>query len=216
MTTGMQVESSKTLRLLAHELRGSLAVIQGYVRLLRPARAGNEAETRMLTGILDATTRISAIARQASELATWIDGRALDGHDAIPVGALVERAIAGAASRGTAIEVADDAAKVIVNTPNAASLAAALSAMVDAVSRGLTPDRPAIVRVRREGDRPGVTIEIGPATSADPSAGGDPIAFDQGGHGLALVLAAAVLDAHDATVSSRPGGTMVVTLLGGQ
>lgn len=212
----MQVESSKTLRLLAHELRGSLAVIQGYVRLLRPARADNEAETRMLTGILDATTRISAIARQASELATWIDGRALDGHDAIPVGALVERAIAGAASPGTAIEVADDAAKVIVHTPNATSLAAALSAMVDAVGRGLTLDRPVVVRVRPMSDRRSVMIEIGPATSAAAPAGSEPIAFDQGGHGLALVLAAAVLDAHDAAVSSLPGGTMVVTLLGGQ
>ena len=103
-----------------------------------------------------------------------------------------------------------------MHTPKAASLAAALSAMVDAVGRGLPPDQPVAVRVRRVADRDSVTIEIGPATSAAAPADSEPIAFDQGGHGLALVLAAAVLDAHDAAVSSLPGGTMVVTLLGGQ
>jgi signal transduction histidine kinase len=214
MTTGMQVESSRTLRLLAHELRGSLAVIQGYVRLLRPARAENEAEARMLTGILDATTRISAIARQASELSTWMDGRALDGHDAIRIAALVERALAGASSPSASSDVAEDAAKEIVQTPNASSLAAALSAIVDAVGRGLAPDQPVKLRARLA-DRHRVTIEIVPE-AADAAAGHEPIAFDQGGHGLALVLAAAVLDAHDAAVSSLPGGTVVVTLLGGQ
>jgi len=212
----MQVESTKTLRLLSHELRGSIAVIQGYVRMLRPARADNEAEARMLTGILDATTRISTIARHASELATWIDGRALEGHDAIPVSALVERAVANAAFRGASVDVAGDAASEIVQTPNAGSLAAALSAIIDAVGRGLAPEQAAVVRARRVADRHRVTIEIAPATTALGAAASEPISFDQGGHGLALVLAAAVLDAHDATVSSQPGGTVAVTLLGGQ
>ncbi len=167
----------------------------------------------MLTGILDATTRISAIARQASELATWMDGRALQGHDVIPVGALVERALASASSRRASVDVAEAAAKEIVQTPNAGSLAAALSAIVDAVGRGLAPDQPVMLRARV--DRHRITIEIAPE-AADAAAGHEPIAFDQGGHGLALVLAAAVLDAHDAAVSSLPGGTVVVTLLGGQ
>src|SRR5262245_45652282 len=178
MTTGMQVESSKTLRLLSHELRGSLAVIQGYVRLLRPARAENEAEARMLTGILEATTRISTMARHASELATWIDGRALEGHDAIPVDALLERASAGASIPGTSIDVGDAAAKEIVQTPNAASLAAALSAIVDAVGRGRSDQRVA-VRARRASDRHHVTIEIAPAVSAAGPSASQPITFDQ-------------------------------------
>jgi hypothetical protein len=137
----------------------------------------------MLAGILDATTRISAIARQASDLATWIDGRA--GRTRRDTRRRVRRARdrrCGVAR--PAIEIVDDAAKVIVRTPNAASLAAALS-MVDAVGRGLTPDR----RWPAGASRSGSTQRDdrnGPATSAAarPTAA---VAPDQGGHGLALV-----------------------------
>ena len=56
---GMGVELSKALNILAHELRGPLGVIQGYLRLLRQRRTESEDETRMLTVMQDASGRIA-------------------------------------------------------------------------------------------------------------------------------------------------------------
>ena len=64
--------------MLSHELRGPLGVMQGYLRLLLTRRADDAADVRMLTAILEASGRITAIARDASELATWQDGRAFE------------------------------------------------------------------------------------------------------------------------------------------
>jgi signal transduction histidine kinase len=95
MTAGMGVELPKVLRVLAHELRGSLGVIQGYVRLLKERHTAEETDVRMLNAMLAATARITEIARHASDVATWQDGRMGEPHATIKVRDLIDRAISG-------------------------------------------------------------------------------------------------------------------------
>ena len=56
-----ELNCRRMLRVLSHELRGPLGVMQGYLRLLLTRRADDAADVRMLTAILDASGRITAI-----------------------------------------------------------------------------------------------------------------------------------------------------------
>jgi hypothetical protein len=59
-----------------------------------------------------------------------------------------------------------------------------------------------------------VTISIGPTAAlsgAPASSGGKTLSLDSGGHGLALMVAAAVLDAHAASLTTT-AESVVVTL----
>jgi signal transduction histidine kinase len=205
----MRVELPKVLRVFSHELRGPLSVMQGYLRILRTRRVDDETDVRMLTAMLDATGRLTTLARQASDLATWQDGRALAGDRVtLSARALIEGAVAGAAPGVASADVSDEVAAFLVETPGAAALAASLTALVNAVARDTEP--PVLVSGRAIGGRRlGVVIRPSSAAAAIPEqletlelppldAGGAP--FDQGGHGLALVLAAEVLASHDASV----------------
>lgn len=218
----MRVEFPKVLRVLSHELRGQLGVMQGYVRLLKTRRADDDSETRMLTAILEATGRITAIARQASDLAMWQDGRALSENETLSARMLVDRAVAGASTGHLAVDLSDEAADVEIATPNAGALSAAIAAVVDRLRRDV-PHTAFAIRARAAHRPEGLTILIGPepviaALPEDPgdrsAQAGSPaaITFDAGGHGLALVLAATVLDAHRASVEPIPGASGVVRI----
>jgi light-regulated signal transduction histidine kinase (bacteriophytochrome) len=219
----MRVEFPKVLRVLSHELRGPLGVMQGYVRLLKTKHADDAAETRMLTAILDATGRITAIARQASDLAMWQDGPAVDrDEETVSARHLVERAFADAAGR-VAVDLGEETARFEIETPNAAALAAAIGSVVEAVQRDV-PDTPFAVRVRTGPRADRLLLAAGAAPSVAALSedwreravgdGGPELAFDRGGQGLALVLAGTVLEAHGAEVRSVAGspGVMLLTL----
>ncbi len=220
MTTGMGVELPKMLRVLAHELRGSLGVIQGYVRLLKERRTADETDVRMLNAMLAATARITAIARHASDLAMWQDGRMGEPHDTIKVRDLIDRATSG--SGGGTVSMTEDAAGIELETANADALAAAVAAVADAVRRDIAP-QPVCLDVVAQQARPGISIRMGSAAAVAAVAGRAddgadleraPVAFDRGGQGLALVLAASVLDAHDSDVCQHPdaGNGVVITI----
>ena len=196
-------------------------MIQGYLRILRTRRADDETDVRMLTAMLDATGKITALAHQASELATWQDGRALSGDRVtVPARALIERAVAGAATGVASAEVPDQVASIGVETPGAGALAAALTALINAVARETAP--PVIVSARAIGGRR-LSVVIGSSRGAETVSEQidalaepaiepvDSAPFDQGGHGLALVLAAEVLASHNASVMAidRPTAFVV-------
>ncbi len=185
-------------------------MIQGYLRILRTRRADDETDVRMLNAMLDATGRITTLARQASDLATWQDGRAIAGERVtIPASSLIERAVAGVTGGVASAEVSDEASALLVETPGAGALAAALTALIQAVARETEP--PVLVSGRAiAGHRLGVVIRPSAATAAVPEdldaldaatvTTGNRAPFDEGGQGLSLVLAAEVLAAHQASV----------------
>ena len=59
--------------LLAHELRSPSAVIAGYARMLGEGRLAGDDRAQAYAQIERAATRITAIGRQASDLARWLE-----------------------------------------------------------------------------------------------------------------------------------------------
>ena len=201
----MRVESAKVFSILAHELRSPLGVIQGYVRMLKLRRADDDQETRMLTAMLDATGRIQAVARQASELALWHDGEPPGDPAVLTLGALLDRVAASAAlPRAVSVTVTDDAGAIGIETRQAEPLVAAMAALVVAALRN-APDQPVGLRALAHGDGR-ATVAIGPEPalpalsagaleSAEAGLAADRL-FGGGGQGLSLILASSVLDRH--------------------
>ena len=208
---GMRVELPKALSILAHEVRGSLGVIQGYLRMLRDGVADPALSARMWQAIQDATTRITAITREASELSAWTDGRLPDTSERLSVKALVGQMVerAGQADR-VVIDVAPALADLHVKSQPAGVMAAALAAVLTAARR----EAPAATfGVQVQGNDGHIVLLIAPLERlGDGSPTTAPFVFDGGGAGLGLVLASYVLEAHDATVTAAADTRAVVSV----
>jgi signal transduction histidine kinase len=207
----MRVELPKALSILAHEVRGSLGVIQGYLRMLRDGVADPALSARMWQAMQDATSRIAAITREASELAAWTDGRRPETSERLGVEALV-RQVAERAGPGdrVAIDVPAALAEVQVTSRPAGMMAAALAAVLAAARREAPAATFGVRAQRYEGD---VVLLMAPLERLeDESSTGAPFAFDGGGAGLALVLASHVLEAHGTTVTTAADSRAVVAV----
>ena len=219
----MRVELAKLLSVLAHELRGPLSVIQGYLRLMLKQRDASHAETPMIRAMLDATGRLAAVGRQASDVALWMSPA--PATEAIALAALAEKAASLVPSGGATVHLDDFTGRVAVSTSNADALAAALAAMADLTARDM--GGPVEIRANSAGDRQTITVQMLPVTPAATEAermalpvhSSRPVtlAFDRGGFGLSLVLASYVLEAHGAEVrtGSTPGLEVELQKAGG-
>ena len=217
----MRVESARVFSIVAHELRGPLGVIQGYVRMLRTRRAGDELENRMLTAILDATGRLSTMARQASDLAVWQKATPPGERARLSVRSLVERAAAhDSLPRPVIVEVASEVADEALDAQHPGALADAIGSLVVAASR---ESAEATIRLRAmRGAHGAPLIAIGPEAvvgqlSADAADAADTNRADErlftgGGQGLGLVLAASVLDYHHIAVGLIESMSDVIVL----
>jgi hypothetical protein len=200
------------LRLLAHELRAPLGILQGYLRLLREGRVDKDAEMNMLTVMLKETGRISLLARQASDLAAWQAGNAALEPADLPASVLVERVVAAAAPLEA--RAPEESGGWVIRSVHSAALVDGLVAIAELVRRE-NPDRPLVLALASDG-RDAMTITVGPVEAP----GGDSsqtaprvrtLSLDAGGHGLALVVADAVLSAHGARVTTT-AETVSITL----
>jgi hypothetical protein len=189
--------------------------------MLRMRRADDDQETRMLTAMLDATGRISAVARQASELALWHEGEPPGERVALPLTALLERVAASSAlPRPVAVVVPPDVASRAVDTRQVEPLVAAVAALVVSAQRN-APDAPVALRALANGS--GVRVAIGredAVTSLPPEVverAEVPEAatrlFAAGGQGLSLILASSVLDRHGISVGLIESSGVVVLRL---
>jgi signal transduction histidine kinase len=215
---GMGVELSKALNILAHEVRGPLGVIQGYLRLLRQRRVQDEDDTRMLTAMQDATGRLAALGRQAVDLAIALERPSLEGDDA-RIAEMVEAAVQQAALPAPpAVALPAPVGLAHVRFGRSPQVIAAIAALLQAVSKDAAGGPLAIVGTRR-GDRE-IELGLGPrdrlTAAGDAPRSSDPgdLRLDRGGLGLSLVLASYVLDAIDARLSSigSDGSAIAVTL----
>jgi K+-sensing histidine kinase KdpD len=208
----MRVELPSLLSVLSHELRGPISVIQGCARLLMQNRDPADPQLAMLKGILNASGRLAALARQADALRTWSERAP---SEARPVSArdLLDRVVRHAAIDRLRTDRAHNDQGATVWTSDVDQLAAAIAALATFVER----------------ECPGVDLEIGWDTTREdrivtveirahtvdeaPRQEAHQVAFDSGGHGLALVLASYVLAAHHATVGTSGRGAVTVRLL---
>jgi hypothetical protein len=150
----------------------------------------------MLTGILDATGRISAVARHASELAAWYDGAPPADGAPVPISTVVLRVADGESLARPVTVVSSEVPATPLVTTHSSALAAAVVALVIWRQRN-RPDEDVQLKFA------GHLCTIGPASAAVPDdmpPGAEMRARDKvfagGGQGLALLLARAVLDHH--------------------
>ena len=201
--------------MLSHELRGPTAVIQGYARLLGSGDVEPATAARVLTQVQAAASRIAAIGAQTSELARWLDPRAERVVGVIELRPMLERAVADC---GAAAEVtewsAPDAMSVRCLDP--AALGSAVTAVLVSVSREIAPEAVQVAIGPCHDSHCDVTI--GPAAHLhrratwSESSGATPASLKQGGVGMSLVLAAAVLAAHDVHIWSPNDRPSLVSL----
>lgn len=198
----MPVPLPKLCAVLAHELRSPLSVIQGYIRLMQRQRDRDHPDSPMLDAMLSATARLTAIAREASDLSGWLTTTGSAPLPSVPLGAVLD-ALAERALKTPGVQL------VAATPPVDLRLNAEPGLLADAILA-------LAGSMARETGEPVVTIST-PDSSTPPTqfvlracsldgavshhtgaqrAG----AFDRGGAGLALILASYVLDAHGATV----------------
>ena len=200
--TGMRVELSTAFEVLAHELRGCTSVIQGYVRLLQQSRGGVPDEA-LLAKLLTATSRLTTLGKQATDVASWSTRDAAGGEDSITMTQLLTDAASLLPETTIDVVLPEDAATGSVRTTSRPALAAAVSTLIAALSRH-TADR--AVAIGGQVSPTGVTVLLTPRgrawsnAPASVSAGQEFLA--QGGLNLSLVLASHVLAAHGARIEA--------------
>lgn len=212
----MRVELSKALSILSHEVRGSLGVLQGYLRMLREGVSDPTLTSRMLQSMQDATTRLAAVARESSELSAWLEGRRPEGSEVAAVGAVLQQAANAAGAEDAAVDVPEELAGVQVRSEPPGAVARALASVLTA-SRREAPGRAFTLAVRPALAPGTIVVSIGPAEAPAEDAGEAadvPFDFGRGGMGLSLVLASHVLDAHGArlTMDGRDRSRVTVQL----
>ena len=199
----MRVELSKALSILSHEVRGSLGVLQGYLRMLRDGVSDPALTARMLQSMQDATTRLAAVTRQASELSAWTEGRRPEGRERVSIDQLLEQAVAGADLKNASVIVPADQAGTLVTSEPPGALAGALAAVLVASRRESATA--AFTLTVAPGSTDGeLVIRMGPSDGGSIASDAVDTAFDfgRGGMGLSLVLASHVLDVHGARLTT--------------
>lgn len=207
----MRVELSKALSILSHEVRGSLGVLQGYLRMLREGVPDPALTARMLQSMQDATTRLAAIAREASELSAWNDGRRPEGHEVVAIGEVLQQAVTAAGAAGATVDLPADLADVQLRSEPPGAIARALGAVLNATGRE-APGRAFVLTVRPGAEAGEIAVDISPAAGETVDAAAAPFDFGRGGMGLSLVLASHVLDVHGARLTTAGADRSRVTV----
>jgi signal transduction histidine kinase len=214
----MRVDTPTLLAVFAHELRGPLSALQGYLRLLEQRHAPEPAETTMIQAMRKSTDRLAALGREASDLAGWMAraGAAAPSPEdggTTTVGALVAGLTKAPAGAVLAAPLSEPVANAACRTTDAALLIRACRAVAAAVARN-HDNQPAQLDVREEERVIHLRLLVSPAsghgTSTEPTA--TALRFDQGGMGLELILAAHVLDGHGARLTPAASGGVDIQL----
>lgn len=215
----MPVSLPRMCSVLAHELRSPLSVIQGYIRLLQRQRDPGHPDMAMLDAMLDATGRLTTIARQASDLGTWLTGLETRPLEQVPMTAVTDALSERLRHDTPAIVLLPVPATGPTPSLRAdpGALAGAILALAEAMHRD---DESAVIEISvtdpQSDGCAGVTL--GPVTSARDSAASPsrPIphrapSFDRGGAGLALIAASQVFDEHEASITpaDEPGHIVI-------
>jgi K+-sensing histidine kinase KdpD len=210
------------LSLVAHELRSPASVIAGCARMLNEGRLNEEDRLRVYGQIGRAADRVTTIGQQSSDVARWLrDGTSRVPTSPLPARSLLDGAIAQSriAARVTVTEDTDtDLDALCITALDRAALITALSAVIDLVGREVA-DVPLSVTAYANHPITSCDILVGPAEtigalSAEMRAAvvTSPPPLEAGGMGLALVVCAAVVAAHDGHMLALGGRRDVVGL----
>jgi signal transduction histidine kinase len=210
----MRVDTASMLRILAHELRSPAGVAQGYIKMVLDGALPNPADQRRaLEQTRQAIERMSAIGREASEVAAWLECPAKSAFRTVSLRQLLDPFLE---RHDTGLDVSldglDDSA--LVSTSDEAVLAKALTSLVSAIVRESPRTRLTLTASAKvTGSQPSahesndyIDLAVGPPHAIPevflgPSASiAGQIPLERGGLGLSLVMAVLVLDAHGIAV----------------
>jgi len=192
--------------LAAHELRSPASVIAGCARMLREGRLSPEDQQRVYGQIERAAARVTGMCEQASDLGRWLRPEiAAQPSTPVPPEALIRSAVARspAGPRVTAGTPGSEAANLDLFVLSRDALVAALASLLDLVGRE-EPDAPLGITFHVDQDRTWCDILIGPydvladlPAARRKDALANQLSVEAGGMGLALVVCAAVVAAHE-------------------
>jgi signal transduction histidine kinase len=209
----MRVDTPTLLAVLAHEIRGPVSVLQGYLRLLEQRRGTGDPEAATIDAMRRSTTRLATLGREASDLSGWLQPDRRSKAERVPLGQLLSDVVARTALAQPRDPLPETLSAMVLATEDRTMLARALAALVLAVSRDFDNRRCAIdVRT----DERCAILEVAPEVPADSAQGAPPAslvpAFGRGGMGLELVIASHVLASHGARVQTAAHGGMTIHL----
>jgi hypothetical protein len=148
----------------------------------------------------DATTRISGVAREASELSAWTEGRRPEGRETGTIRAVLEQAVNEAGATDATVSIPEELAAIDVPSEPPGALGRALAAILTA-SRRESPGVAFELAAAPASAAGEIVVRIRPVTGVGDEAAPAPFDFGRGGMGLALVLASHVLDDHGARLT---------------
>lgn len=194
-------EVAVMLRVLSHELRTPVGVIQGYLRLMAAGRVPPDAQPRIYDQLQQASARIASLGQQASDVAHWLVQPAAGGQ-VMTIQEMWDRAASRVAPTTTAaLDLDDIGRQTRVRNLESDALATACASVCDAVARevggkvtvtGRTTESHALDLFVQGTDRMTAVDRLpGPG-----DAGAAELVFDRGGLGLAFVLGATIFGAH--------------------
>jgi signal transduction histidine kinase len=200
----MPDESLRVLSLLAHELRGPLGVIRGYLRLIdQTSTELSERSRESITAALRASDRISTVLDQASLLAHLHIGDVRLELKRVPLSTLVHAAIQAAAlPQNTSVTLAVRPLPSVSVAADESRLRTALATFVEAVARAQSSRVIVEITARstRLAGKAAVRLCIGPRTLAGVDPAETELDLRRGGFGLLLPIAAFIVNAHGGRV----------------
>jgi signal transduction histidine kinase len=211
----MAGDLTTTLRVLTHEMRTPVGVIQGYVRMLSDGRVNSADQAKVFKQIRDATTRVADLGDQIDELLRWLPSDTGHPEGTVALPALLADASA-LARFGTRVQI-EHLHEAAVRTSDERALVRTCATLMDTVARES-------LDVVRLWTRPGAdhtqdlifsadaTVDDLASLAGPSDAGTTPLALDRGGLGMSLVCAAAVVDAHQGTLWQLAGRRAVAAL----
>jgi K+-sensing histidine kinase KdpD len=190
----MGIDVPTTLRLLSHELRTPVGVIQGYLKMLVDGRVDDQTRPRIIAQLQQAAGRVAVLSQQASDLSHWVSGAAARNHQDVPAGRVADEIIGRVpASIQVTRRVAPACEAMILPASDLPALVEAGLALVSTMTR----NRAAVALVVRPAADGRVDFAVTtPDAEPDTFASARPIDLDESGVGLSLLLAAAMIESH--------------------
>jgi signal transduction histidine kinase len=207
----------RVLSLLSHELRGPLGVIRGYLRLVM--QTGHELSSRSRQSIdaaLKATDRMADVLDQASLLAHMQIGDVRLDPQRVALTTVVHAAIQAAGlPDDSTVDLASDSLPNVTLDADEPRLRMALATFVSAVARAQSSN--VVVEISaapaRLTGRRAVRLRIGPRTVSGVEAAEGELNTRRSGFGLAIPIAAAIVEGHGGRVRESRHGDRSAGLL---
>jgi signal transduction histidine kinase len=208
----MPVDTTTLLNVLAHEIRGPVSALQGFLRLLE-----QQPETLKSAQVADAMrrslARLASLGTEAADLANWLTPSRQSVAGAVTLQALMD-SVRQRATTTIIDELADPLPRTTIEVVDVELMARAIAALAQSVARDFD-QQPVHLTCRIAAAT--LLIQVHPAArpATEATAGSDlpagtSVAFGRGGMGLELVLAAHVLSAHHAAALVDSDGGIVI------